>query len=80
MISITTVMKDYLNAKLLFSDTDSFNYYIETDDVYKDIKGNPWFDFSNYVEVTTILMTVKNLYLDSLKMSLQANFCLNLLD
>ena len=46
------VMKDYPQAKLLFSDTDSFCYHIETDnDVYKDIKGNQWFDFSNYVEV-----------------------------
>ena len=28
------------------------SYNIETDnDVYKDIKGNEWFDFSNYVEV-----------------------------
>ena len=46
------VMKDYPQAKLLFSDTDSFCYHIETDnDVYKDIKGNEWFDFSNYVEV-----------------------------
>ena len=46
------VMKDYPEAKLLFSDTDSFCYYIETDnDVYKDIKDNQWFDFSNYFEV-----------------------------
>ena len=46
------VMKDYPQAKLLFSDTDSFCYHIETDnDVYKDIKGNEWFDSSNYVEV-----------------------------
>jgi hypothetical protein len=46
------VMKDYPQAKLLFTDTDSFCYLIETDnDVYKDIKDNQWFDFSNYVEV-----------------------------
>ena len=46
------VMKDYPQAKLLFTDTDSFCYHIETDnDLYKDIKGNDWFDFSNYLEV-----------------------------
>ena len=45
-------MKDYPESKLLFTDTDSFCYLIKTDnDVYKDIKGNEWFDFSNYVEV-----------------------------
>ena len=33
----------------MFTDTDSFCYHIETDrDIYKDIKGNNWFDFSNY--------------------------------
>ena len=46
------VMKDYPKAKLLFTDTDSFCYLIEPDNVvYKDIKGNEWIDFSNYVEV-----------------------------
>merc|ERR1712236_168919 len=48
------MMKDYPNAKLLFSDTDSFCYHIEDDrDIYKDIKGNQWYDFSNYVEIHT---------------------------
>ena len=43
------VMKDYPNAKLLFSDTDSFCYWIPTNkDIYKEIKDNEWFDFSNY--------------------------------
>ena len=37
-------------AKLLFTDTDSLCYEIETDDVYKDISENvsEWFDTSNY--------------------------------
>merc|ERR1711895_236149 len=48
------IMKDYPNAQLLFSDTDSFCYYIEADrDIYKDIKVNQWYDFSNYVEIHT---------------------------
>ena len=35
------MMKDYLKYKLMFTDTDSFRYQIETDnDSYKDIKGN----------------------------------------
>ena len=34
--------------------SDSFCYHIEADrDIYKDIKGNQWYDFSNYVEIHT---------------------------
>ena len=48
------MMKDYPNAQLLFSDTDSFCYHIEADrDIYKDINRNKWYDFSNYVEIHT---------------------------
>ena len=37
-------------ARLLFTDTDSLCYEIETDDVYKDIKNDvdKWYDTSNY--------------------------------
>ena len=37
-------------SKLLFTDTDSLCYYIETDDLYKDFQavGKDRFDFSNY--------------------------------
>ena len=37
-------------AKLLFTDTDSLCYEIQTDDAYKDISGdvNEWYDTSNY--------------------------------
>ena len=46
------MMKEYANVKLLFTDTDSFCYQITTEnDLYKDIKGNAWYDFSNYLEV-----------------------------
>ena len=40
------------NAKLLFTDTDSFLYEIKTDDFYKDISGDVCgrFDTSNYPE------------------------------
>ena len=45
------MIKEYPRAKLMFTDTDSFCYHIETEkDIYKDIKGNEWFDFSNYDE------------------------------
>ena len=34
--------------------SDSFCYHIEADrDIYKDIKGNQWYDFSNYLELHT---------------------------
>ena len=36
-------------ANLLFTDIDSFCYKIPVDtNIYQDIKGNQWFDFSNY--------------------------------
>ena len=39
-------------AKLLFTDTDSFMYEIQTEDFYKDISGDVWdrFDTSDYPE------------------------------
>ena len=43
------ILPKYPQAKLLFTDTDSFCYWIPTDsNIYKDIQGNEWFDFSNY--------------------------------
>ena len=37
------------NAKLLFTDTDSLVYEVETDDVYEDFYENvSLFDFSDY--------------------------------
>ena len=44
------IMPKYPGAKLLFTDTDSFCYWIPSKtDVYADFKGNQgWFDFSNY--------------------------------
>ena len=44
-------MKEFPDTKLLFTDTDSFCYLIPTEkDIYQDIKGNGWFDFSNYAK------------------------------
>ena len=41
--------KQYDNYKLLFTDTDSFCYYVETKDIYEDLfKDKQLFDFSNY--------------------------------
>merc|ERR1712030_135512 len=47
-------MKKYPGTKLLFSDTDSFCYWIPSEtNVYDDIKGNAKrFDFSNYPLIT----------------------------
>ena len=43
------IMENYPETELLFTDTDSFCYFIPTEkDLYADIKGNDWFDFSNY--------------------------------
>ena len=44
------IMPKYPQAKLLFTDTDSFCYWIPSKtDIYEDFQGNQeWFDFSNY--------------------------------
>ena len=43
------ILPTFPGAKLLFTDTDSFCYWIPTEeDLYKKIKDNPRFDFSNY--------------------------------
>lgn len=45
------MMVRYKGAQLLFSDTDSFCYWIPSkSDIYVDMKreGDVWFDFSNY--------------------------------
>ena len=46
------MMETFPETELLFTDTDSFCYFIPTEkDLYKHIKGNTeWFDFSNYSE------------------------------
>ena len=45
-------LENYPGTELLFTDTDSFCFWIPTErDLYKDIRGNTeWFDFSNYPE------------------------------
>merc|ERR1712168_1643433 len=43
------ILPKYPGTKLMFTDTDSFCYYIPTEqNIYEDIKGNDWIDFSNY--------------------------------
>ena len=44
-------MKRKYNANLLFTDTDSLVYEVETNDVYEDFyKNKNLFDFSDYLE------------------------------
>ena len=49
-----TYMKQNFRTLVLYSDTDSLNYEIESEDLYADLKQNeqvhPEFDFSNYKE------------------------------
>ena len=47
-------------AKLLFTDTDSLTYWIETGDIYEDIKpdASAHFDCSEYAESHTLFSTV----------------------
>ena len=47
-------MKPNIRTLVLYSDTDSLIYEIESEDLYADLKQNeqvhPEFDFSNYKE------------------------------
>ena len=43
------MIKKHPVVKLLFTDTDSFCYWIPTEsNIYENIRGDNWFDFSNY--------------------------------
>ena len=43
------ILPKYPGATLLFTDTDSFCYNIPTEqNIYDEVKGNDWIDFSNY--------------------------------
>ena len=43
------MMKNFEGCKVLFTDTDSFCYSIPgEEDVYAKMRGNEWFDFSNF--------------------------------
>jgi len=43
------IMKTFPNTKVMFSDTDSFLYHIETEkNLDATLKSSEWFDFSNY--------------------------------
>ena len=43
------IMEKFPGTKLLFTDTDSFCYWIPTEkNIYEEIRGSDWFDFSNY--------------------------------
>merc|ERR1711895_161057 len=43
------MMEKFPGTKLLFTDTDSFCYWIPTEkNIYEDIRGSDWFDFPTY--------------------------------
>merc|ERR1711942_226804 len=43
------MMEKFPGTKLLFTDTDSFCCWIPTEkNIYEEIRGSDWFDFSNY--------------------------------
>ena len=49
MTSITTLLKKYFDAELLFTDTGSLTYEIKLKNVYEEFcKWKDLFDFSNY--------------------------------
>ena len=75
-----TIKKQYKNkASLLFTDTDSLTYEIETDDIYKDMeKDKQLYDFSDYQKITHCMTyLIKNLEVN-LKMKHHLESLLNL--
>ena len=49
ILDLSKLFKSKFDAKLLFTDTDSFVYEIKTEDVYEDFYGDKnLFDFSDY--------------------------------
>ena len=45
------MIKKFPGTQLLFTNTDSFCYWIHTEsNIYEDRRGNDWFDFSNYLK------------------------------
>jgi len=58
-------------AKLLFTDTDSLTYSIETDDIYEDIlPDSEHIDCSEYPETHVLLSTINKKSLGSGKMKI----------
>ena len=56
MTSITTLLKKYFDAELLFTDTGSLTYEIKSEDVSEEFfKHKYLFDFSNYPKHSNFL-------------------------
>ena len=61
-------IKSKYNAKLLFTDTDSLVYDIETDDVYLDVYGDKnVFDFSDYPRDSKLFDSVNKKVIGKMK-------------
>ena len=74
MIFITTTLRKKYNdkAKLLFTDTDSLTYEIETEDVYKDFRSDKdKFDNSEYPENSPYFYKSNKKVIESSKMKYQ---------
>ena len=66
--------KYYNKSKLLFTDTDSLVYEIETDDVYEDFyKNKSLFDFSDYPKDSKFLDPVKKKVTGKIKDEVKGN-------
>ena len=54
-------MTNYPHAELLFTDTDSMMYWVETDDIYKEMFANrQLFDFASYPKTSPFYDPVNN--------------------
>ena len=54
---ISTIKRKYPDSTLLFTDTDSLTYQIQTDNVYEDFYADKHlFDFSGYEKESPFLM------------------------
>ena len=58
-MTFITILLKKIDAKLLFTDTDSFTYEIKSENIYQEFfKWKDLFDFSNYSKASNFLMTL----------------------
>ena len=68
MTSITTLNKKNVDAKLLFTDTDSLTCEKKSEDVYEEFfKSKDLFDFSNYPKDSKFFNETNKKVIDKMK-------------
>ena len=68
MTSITTLLKEKINAELLFTDIESLTYQIKSEDVYEEsFKQKYLFHFSNYSKASKFFDPSNKMFIGKIK-------------